>query len=719
MARKQTNMPPKTGRRHAITANDDAEFLRKVRMAYAKDVQADFHNIEPGREDMRFVLGDQWDENVKTRRESAKKPTLTINRLPAFIGQYLGAFLQSDTTIKLNPTRGGTKTVAEIRQGLVRTIMRTGYAKLAKAEAAKSQYICGVGNFALEVIDSEYDVFTRDMRLKPLEDPFQVVWDRGSYEPTGADAQRCYVFEYMTRDDFNLAYPGHENDGGWYSDEADASTMTAHGWEVEDMVRVCLFWQMHREDVVLALESDSGDVIDVTDMTDEEIALTVAVDEDGAPIMRETVKPYATCHVITAQSILEGPYRLDIPRVPVFRCEGWKLTEGPVQYRWGFVRNAKDPQRVHNFWRSIMAEELMKSPAAKWLIDEAGAKNGLADKFRRAHRSGDNIYTWDSQADGAKPEFLPPPPVNQAVLTEAEMSVRDIRDVTNKHEASLGITSNEVSGKAINARQRVSELGDTIYSENFNMALAECGRVINELIPVIYDTERTVKITGEDDQEILQGINGDFDDATPDITKGKYAMTYSTGPSYATKRQESVDIILTLMNTMPQVGNIVADILVENMDIPGGDQIAERLALMLPDGMIDPERLTGRRKERYEAMQKSKAEQQAVQEQMQEVQFGLAVQKASAEIAELVARALKQEVGAMKDASEVGVQAAKVENDEDLTGIKAAEAGLKMIGPDVDMVKTGLQMAATVAAEKEARQQAAQPQPSNQQDSGE
>ena len=99
--------------------------------------------------------------------------------------------------------------------------------------------------------------------------------------------------------------------------------------------------------------------------------------------------------------------------------------------------------------------------------------------------------------------------------------------------------------------------------------------VINELIPVVYDTNRTVKITGDDDVELLQEINGQMADATPDVTLGKYDMSHSTGPSYATKRQEAVDVTMTLMNTMPQVGNVVADILVRNMDIPA-KEIEER-----------------------------------------------------------------------------------------------------------------------------------------------
>ena len=89
------------------------------------DLRADQHNAEPAREDMRFVIGDQWHTEAKARRTRLKKPVLTVNRLPAFVAQYIGSWLQSDTSIELMPSRGGTQAIAEIRQGIIRTILRT------------------------------------------------------------------------------------------------------------------------------------------------------------------------------------------------------------------------------------------------------------------------------------------------------------------------------------------------------------------------------------------------------------------------------------------------------------------------------------------------------------------------------------------------------------------------------------------------------------------
>ena len=701
----------KTGTRAVLENIDEVDFVKKSMELYNLNVNADEHNITAAREDMKFVIGDQWDQTVKLRRERLNKPALTINRLPAFIAQYIGSWMQTETEIRLAATSDAHKNVADIRQGLIRSIMRTRAAKNALNQANQTNYICGVGNYEICLKEAENDVFARDITFNALEDPFQVIWDRSATEPTGADAQHCHVFDNMTKADFEEAYPDALSNGGWPMDDLAASIMIGHGWEVDEMVRICRFWQMKKKPVTLMLEADSHDVVDVTDWDPTEIALKAMPDQNGDPIVRETMKPYAQCYVMTGSEVLEGPFDYPISRLPVFRVEGWKLMEATVQYRWGFVRNAKDPQRLHNYWRSILAEELQKSPASKWMLDSAAMRNGIADKFRNAHLSGDPVLEWDSEAGGAKPEFIPPPQINAAVLTEAQNSVADIRDVTNRHEASMGQVSNEVSGRAITARQRVSELGDVVYVENMNAAMAEAGRVINELIPIVYDTHRMIKVTGEDNIEEIVEINGD---ETPDITLGKYDLTYTTGPSYATKRQEAVDTIMTMMNTMPQVGNIVADILVRNMDIPGAKEIEERLALMLPPGMIDVERLSPRFQERYAQQQESQQQQQQQEQQLQLQQLQLSFGKMQAEIEEISARAYKSTAAGDRDAAAVGVEAQEVVIKDEANDIKRAQVASSIDQRSEEIVRAGLEAARDdTREEREAARQAAQtPNPS-------
>jgi len=230
--------------------------------------------------------------------------------------------------------------------------------------------------------------------------------------------------------------------------------------------------------------------------------------------------------------------------------------------------------------------------------------------------------------------------------------------------------------------------------------------VVNELIPVVYDTNRTIKVVGEDDVDMVQEINGTAGDATPDVTIGKYDITYTTGPSYATKRQEAVDVMMTLMNTMPQVGNVIADIIVRNLDIPGAAEIEERLAMMLPPGMVNADRLPASRREAVMQKQQEAQQQAQQQQQIQMAQFQAMMAEQQAKTQEFLARAQKQMADAERTMAEVGVAREKVRLDAATIEIKGFQAGMDEAKLGMEAFRSGLDSA---MRETEMNQQAQQP----------
>jgi hypothetical protein len=102
-----------------------------------------------------------------------------------------------------------------------------------------------------------------------------------------------------------------------------------------------------------------------------------------------------------------------------------------------------------------------------------------------------------------------------ALLNEAQINTQDMKDVTGIHDASLGIKSNETSGRAIMARQREGDVASLTYYDNGNAAILEAGDVINQLIPQIYDGTRIIRIIGEDEATKLVKINDPMDPNSP------------------------------------------------------------------------------------------------------------------------------------------------------------------------------------------------------------
>lgn len=592
---------------------NEAEFLQEMRELFYDDVQSDRLNREAALEDLRFCVGDQWDDLTRQRREASRKPVLTINRLPAFLAQVIGARRQNETSIKIVADNGGTHDAARVREGIIRNVQKVSRAENAYDNALLGAVACGIGNFGLELRNTTDDIWTQELAIEKITDHLAVVWDRMLVEQTGADAGHCFVIEHMTKKDFFKRWP--------WATPADVITdislrgdLRMTGWIAIDDVRVVNYWRMRTMQREFALLVD-GSTVDITDLDADKpehlnTLANIYQNQDGTPMVREVTRKYAQMYVCSGLDVLEGPYELPIDRIPVFRVPGWELRVGDWNHRWGLARFLKDPQRLHNYFRSVVAEKLMQTPRGVWTAADT-AVQGREAQWRNSHLSDDPLLVWNG-ASGQEPKRVPPAIVEDAFIAQAEMTNQDIKDVSNIHEANLGMPSNEVSGAAIQARIRVSDTGTIIYHDNLTKAIAECGRVANELIPIVYDTPRIVKILGEDGKESMQAINDMASQTSTDITVGKYSVTATTGTSYETKRQEAAQVLMSLANAMPQVFQLAPDLLVEAMDFPLADKLAARFRRTLPPGVLGPDEQTPET-----AQKEQKAQQgQQLQEQL-------------------------------------------------------------------------------------------------------
>ena len=568
---------------------DERDFLADMRQLYDDDLGSDKLNRDAAVEDLRFLAGDQWSDDVRLRRNASRKPTFTFNRLPAFVAQIVGHRLQNETTIKVVADEGSDVAVAQVREDLLRNIQKTSKAEKAYDNALLNCVTCGIGNFKIAMDYRAPDVWEQDIQVKAITDALAVVWDRMCREPTGKDAKHVFETFVITKKQFKKDYPwavtaDWTTDFGWLNDT------TMNGWVTVDDVRIVSYWSMRSEKRILALMTD-GATNDITDHADDPATLAnVVIDGTGNPVIREVDMPYAEQYLCAGCDILEGPYRLPISRVPIFRVPGWEVQVGEWRHRWGLIRFLKDPQRLHNYWRSIIGEKLLSTPRAVWIATQE-AVAGRESAFRQSHISDDPLLIWNGDA-GQEPKRLDPTQIQDALIGEAEMTNQDLKDISNIHEANLGMPSNEVSGAAIMARQRVSDTGTVLYHENLNDAIEEAGRVMDELVPFCYDTARVVKTLGADGKDNAQVINDEFNPNSIDITAGRYLVSVTTGPSYATKRIETTAAMLATLQVAPQMFQYIADLWVEAQDWPKAEEIARRVRLAMDPSMLDPDQVT-------------------------------------------------------------------------------------------------------------------------------
>jgi hypothetical protein len=229
----------------------------------------------------------------------------------------------------------------------------------------------------------------------------------------------------------------------------------------------------------------------------------------------------------------------------------------------------------------------------------------------------------------------------------------DIKSTTGQYNASLGMGSNERSGKAILARQREGDVGTYHYGDNLTRAVRHVARQLVDLIPKIYDTQRIARIIGEDGETKMVKINPEQPEPVKQIVDqqgiviekiynpgvGKYDVVATTGPGYATKRQEALEAMAQLLQGNPQLWQVAGDLFVKNMDWPGAQEMSKRFAKT-----IDPKILQD--DDKSPALQAAEMQMQAMAAEMEQMHSMLQNVQQSMEARDLDIKTFEAEIKA-------------------------------------------------------------------------
>ena len=555
------------------------EFIKDMRANYEADVDFDRINRQEALDDLRFAAGEQWDPVVLQQRKGL--PCLVVNTIPQFTAQLVGDWRQSRKAIKIVPSDNADQDVASIRGDLIRNIEMESRADRSYDQAFEAQTICGDGAFKITVEYAKDDVFDQDIFIRPIEDPLSVVWDRFSVDPTGRDAQRVFVDDRIPKKEFKRKWP-NASGGSDLMENDKVDRLSLLGWVDDESYRVTEYWRMIERQMTLAL-FENGKVLEINEDNMGEI-----IEANGIPVKtRITWCRYAQMHYCTGTEILAGPFEYRLNRVPIIRMSGRVTNVSGRRVRYGLVRFMKDPSRLRNFWRSIAAEQLGYAPKAQWIATQS-AVEGRQEAFRKAHLTRDPLLIVNDDAViGQNIQKIDPPVPQQALFTEVQMNTQDMKDVSGIHDASLGIRSNEVSGKAILARQREGDVASQTYYDNADAALLEGGDVINQLIPQIYDGTRVVRLIGPDEAIKFQRINDPMDPESVDLSTGQYDVALTTGTSYTTRRVEAASAMMDAIQVWPQLMTVAGDLVAKAQDWPGAEELSERLKKTIPPQFLD------------------------------------------------------------------------------------------------------------------------------------
>ena len=641
---------------------DNASVLATARARLDMAVGALSESREDEIDDLKFYAGSpdnhwQWPADVLATRGAVQgqtinaRPCLTINKLPQHVRQVTNDQRQNRPSAKVIPVDDDADVeIADIFNGMIRHIEYISDADVAYDTACENQVSYGEGYIRLLTEYSDDDTFEQDIKIGRVRNSFSVYMDPTIQDPTGADAKWCFVTEDLTKAEYTRLYP----------DAAPITTLQSLGvgdqsisnWLNEDTIRIADYYYIDYDRATLNQYPGNQTAFNGTP---EDKMLRGMF---GKPVKsRESDRPRVKyCKIngyeILAENEWAGKW------IPVIRIVGNEFEVDGRLYVSGLVRNAKDAQRMYNYWVSQEAEMLALAPKAPF-IGYGGQFEGYENQWKTA-----NTQNWPylevnpdvTDGQGAVlplPQRAQPPMASSGLLQAKAGASEDIKSTTGQYNASLGMGSNERSGKAILARQREGDVGTYHYGDNLARGVRHIARQLIDLIPKIYDTQRVARIIGEDGETKMVKINPDQPQPVNKIVDqqgvvvekiynpgvGKYDVVATTGPGYATKRQEALEAMAQLLQGNPQLWQVAGDLFVKNMDWPGAQEMSKRFAKT-----IDP-KLMGD-SEDNPALVAAQQQMQAMGQEMQQMQTMLQNVSKSMDMRELEVKEFDSQVKA-------------------------------------------------------------------------
>lgn len=657
------------------------DLLKEALEKFSQSSDAADFNRQNYEEDIRFSrLSDQWPDDIAAQRKAEGRPALTINKMPPLIRSVVNEARQSKPAIKVSPVdNGADEDTAEVIAGLIKSVERNSNADVAYDTAIDCAVSGGFGFFRVSIDYAHDETFELEARIERIANPLSVHWDTNSTRFDAADWDYCFISEWLSKDEFEEKYPDASLDP-FQGDSGDESSAQ---WLDDDSIRVAEWFQRIpvtkkllqltftdpntgnierkavRQDDIPAMakrffEAGGMDVEDVKENDLQEQFFAAA----GITVTNERdVETFEVKRrVINGSEVLEED---DWPGSSIPVCPVWGdevYIDGRRHLR-SLIRDAKDSQMMFNFWRSGSTELVALAPKAPFIGPKGFIPKGQEAKWNAANNRS---FAYLEYEGNIPPQRQPFPGVPAGAIQEAVNASHDIQDITGIYPAAIGAKSNETSGKAIMARERQGDVANFHFIDNLNRAIQYCGRVLVEIIPAVYSAKEAIRILGDDDKEKVVKLtmedggslqtNMQGEQRLYNLMVGKYDVTVSSGPSFATQREETRETLIEIMRAVPQAAQFVGDVLLDHMDFVGADKVAKRLKSLLP-----PELRNAEESEDF-ANDPEKAalvqQNQALQQQMQQAQ-----QAVMQEIEKI-----KQENEALKQSKQIEMQRLQLES---------------------------------------------------------
>lgn len=559
-------------------------------------------------EDVKFANGDpdngwQWPDQIRTSRDGDNRPCLTINKTRQHNLQIINDAKKNKPSIKTLPVDGAADVgVAKIYDGIIRHIEYNSHAETVYDTATESAVEGGIGYWRV-ITDYAHDgSFEQEIFLRRVKDALTVYLDPDIESADGADAKFGFIFEDITKTEFEAQYPGEEaKDVNFPLDR------TGNAWLDKDKIRIAEYFYKRAKKETLVNHPVYGPML-LSDVPDAKQAQALMADPDV--MKREVMAPEITWCKIAGNKVIDtkpwpGRY------IPIVRVVGEeRFIEGKIE-RKGHTRNLKDAQRMYNYMSSANVEFIALQTKTPF-IAPAEAIEGYESEWSRANLDNLPYLPYNSMDENGnkidRPQREQPPVGAAAYLTGMQTAQQELMMASGQYQEQFGQQSNAQAGVAIQARQRQGDTATYHYIDNVARAIRYTGRILIDLIPKIYDTRRVLRILGEDGTETFATIDPEQKmpvampngQPAPDEKEregmdvqliynpgiGRYDVTVEVGPNFETRRQEAFNALTQVMSQDKDLMKVAGDLMFKAADFPMASDVAERLRRTIPRAIL-------------------------------------------------------------------------------------------------------------------------------------
>lgn len=638
-----------------LDSNDNQELHRRLLSYYRQELDRQSENRFQMAIDEDYYDNIQWSEEEASQLKERGQAPIVYNVTAQTINWVIGSEKRGRTDFKILPREEQDTKPAEIKTKLLKYLSDVNRLPFSRSRAFEDAIKVGLG--WLE--DGAQDEDDGEPIYSRYESWRNILHDSASTELDFSDGRYIFRSKWVDVDVAKALFPGREA-------QIDDAVVDASLYGSFDMVdgdvpmdymefdrsnySVARTLVSHKRKRVRLIECEyrvpekvqrlkrgvfKGEIYDETDPRHTDAVKSGASDVASKVMMRVRL-----AHMTVKDLLWEGasPYRHNRFRwTPV-----WCYRRGRDNLPYGMIRSIRDIQDDINK-RASKALHILSSN--KVIMDEGALPDTMTmDEFAEEIARPDAIIVKRAGKEldiNADRELAAP---HLDLMSRGINMIQQVGGVTDE---LLGRTTNAVSGIAVQKRQEQGSLATNKPFDNLRLAAQMQGELQLSLLEQFCDAQKTFRITNErGTPEFIQINNGLPEN---EITRTKADFIISEADWRATMRQAAADQLMEMISKMPpQVGLMLLDLAVENMDLPNREEIVKRIRAQ--SGMKDPDQKEPTPEEMQQAQAQAEQQQYAKALAMAELDGKAADTDKKVADAKKAMAAAERELGlAMKD----------------------------------------------------------------------